>query len=93
MSILGPFAKVWILAEFKKLEEPVSKNSADDEVEDEVTSLLEQTVLLVGQAFNASVYHRRESLLSSLILNNVKLKDILKNQSKDRTIGEYVSVR
>jgi len=83
MNILGPLTKVWTLAEFKKLEEPVSKNSADDEVEDEVTSLLEQTVLLVGQAFNASVYHRRESLLSSLILNNAKVKDILKKQSKD----------
>jgi len=56
---------------------------ADDEVDDEVTSLLEQTVLLVGQEFNASVYHRRESLLSSLILNNAKVKDILKKQSKD----------
>ena len=55
--------------------------SLDDDALDghqEVASLFEQTVLLVDQAFRSVAYQRRLNVLNTLIDNNVKVKDILK---------------
>ena len=55
----------------------------DGEVSDghqEISSLLEQTILLVVQVFNSVACQRRLNVLNTLIGNNVKVKEILKNQ-------------
>ena len=55
--------------------------SLDDDALDghqEIASLFEQTVLLVDQAFRSVAYQRRLNVLNTLIDNNVKVKDILK---------------
>ena len=53
----------------------------DDEALDghqEMASLFEQTILLVGQVFNSLAYQRRLNVLNTLIDNNVKVKEMLK---------------
>ena len=53
----------------------------DDEALDghqEKASLFEQTILLVGQVFNSLAYQRRLNVLNTLIDNNVKVKEMLK---------------
>ena len=44
----------------------------------EMASLFEQTILLVGQVFNSLAYQRRLNVLNTLIDNNVKVKEMLK---------------
>ena len=44
----------------------------------EIANLFKQIILLVGQVFNTAAYQRRLSVLNTLIDNNVKLKQILK---------------
>ena len=46
-----------------------------------VANLPEQTVLLNAQAYNSLVYQRRMNVLSMLIPNSTKVKEILKEQS------------
>ena len=38
----------------------------------EIATLFEQSILLIGQAFNAITYHRRLNILNTLIDNSIK---------------------
>ena len=53
----------------------------DDEASDghqEIANLFEQAILLVGQVFTSAAYQRCLNVLNTLIDNNVKVKEILK---------------
>ena len=43
-----------------------------------IQMVIKQTILLVGQVFNSVVYKRRLNVLNTLIDDNVKVKEILK---------------
>ena len=63
------------------MEEEIESIAPDDEAADgnqEIASLFEQRVLLVGQVFNLVAYQRRLNVLNTLIENNFKVKEILK---------------
>ena len=47
----------------------------------EVSTLFEQSILLLAQAFNATSYFRRKSILDTLFNVKSKVKEILKEQS------------
>ena len=69
--------------------------SPDDEASDghqEIASLFEQTILLVGQAFNSVAYQRRLNVLNTLIDNSVKVKETLKEPmlDSDATDNDYL---
>ena len=50
------------------------------EGEDETATLLEQSVMLIDQAFNSVTYHRHLNILSTFIDNSTKIRDIIKEQ-------------
>ena len=47
----------------------------------DIALVFEQTILLIGQAFNSLAYQRRLNILSTLIDNNTRVKEILKEQT------------
>ena len=49
----------------------------------EIATLLEQSILLIGQAFNAITYGRRLIIFNTLIDNSIRVKKILKESSLD----------
>ena len=49
----------------------------------EIATLFEQSILLLGQAFNAITYRRRLNILNTLIDNSIKVKEVLKERSLD----------
>ena len=72
VSVMAPLTKLWSF-----IEEERELISSDDEASDghqEIASLFEQTILLVGHVFNSVVYQRRLNVLNTLIENNVKVK-------------------
>ena len=79
LDVLGPLSRLW-----KGLED--IKNAPDDAVpvpaEDHI-KLIEQTVLLLGQASNSILYSRRLQILKTLIKNpkKAKKKNILKEKA------------
>ena len=48
---------------------------------EEVATNMDKTVLLLGQAFQAAIYHRRFNALSSVIKDHWKLKETLKEKA------------
>lgn len=76
LAILGPLSRICDLMEKER-------DQYQDSLINDVSELIEQTVLLLGQAFNSSSFHRRDKIFSTLIDSNPKVKDILKEQSKD----------
>ena len=46
-----------------------------------ISRIFDQAVLLVGQVYNLVVYQRRLNILSALIDNKTKVKEILKEES------------
>ena len=77
LYVLGPLSRLW-----KGLED--IKNAPDDTVpvpvEDHI-KLIEQTVLLLGQASNSILYSRRLQILKTLIKDPKKAKNILKEKA------------
>ena len=49
----------------------------------EIATLFEQSILLLGQAFNAIIHRRRLNILNTLIDNSIKVKEVLKERSLD----------
>ena len=66
-------------------EEEIELIPANSQVEGSIviviSRLFDQAVLLVGQACNSIGYQRRLNILSALIDNNTKFKEILKEKS------------
>ena len=77
LHILGPLSRLWVIMENEK----ISSASSDEEFQEltMVSNLFEQTMLLVGQTFQSITYYRRHNILSTLIDNPSKVKEILKN--------------
>ena len=76
VSVLARLTKLWSFMEQER-----ELIAPDDEAADghqEIVSLFEQTILLVGQGLNSVAYQRRLNVLNTLIENNVKVKEILK---------------
>ena len=77
LDVLGPLSRLW-----KGLED--IKNAPDDTVpvpvEDHI-KLIEQTVLLLGQASNSILYSRRLQILKTLIKDPKKAKNILNEKA------------
>ena len=77
LDVLGPLSRLW-----KGLED--IKNAPDDTVpvpvEDHI-KLIEQTVLLLGQASNSILYSRRFQILKTLIKDPKKAKNISKEKA------------
>ena len=73
LSVMGPLSKVWL-----KLEN-VKKSDAPPLSLDEILSLPEQTICLLGQAINSISYHRRYNNLSS-VCSHQEAKNMLKNK-------------
>ena len=76
VSVLAPLTKLWSFMEQER-----ELIAPDDEAADghqEIVSLFEQTILLVGQGLNSVAYQRRLNVLNTFIENNVKVKEILK---------------
>ena len=76
LSVLARQTKLWSF-----MEEERELIALDDEASDGhqgMASLFEQTILLVGQVFNSLAYQRRLNVLNTLIDNNVKVKEMLK---------------
>ena len=78
MNVLGPLSKVWMAIE--------SANEAEAEKEEipleDISTGLEQSILLVGQSFNAVTYQRRCNVLSVLMKDHRKTKSTIKEQAK-----------
>ena len=77
LDVLGPFSRLW-----KGLED--IKNAPDDTVsvpvEDHI-KLIEQTILLLGQASNSILYSQCLQILKTLIKDPKKAKNILKEKA------------
>ena len=76
-NVFGPLSRIWAV-----IDEERDRNPNDEPLQ-EMSSLFEQTILLLSQACNSVAYYRRENILSTLIDSNAKVKDIIKQQSKD----------
>lgn len=77
LNILGPLSKVWLVIEG-------AIASSDDRTEIQLEDLakhLEQTVMLIGQTFNALTYNRRLNALSVIMSDKRKAKNTIKEQS------------
>ena len=71
---MGPLSKVWL-----KLVNP-KKSDAIPLSLDEILSLLEQTICLLGQTSNLISYHRKYNLLSSVSSHHEAKQKMLKNK-------------
>ena len=80
-SILGPLTRLWSIMEAER--EALADDDEATSGHMEMATLFEQSILLIGQAFNAITYHRRLNILNTIIDNSIKLKEILKERSLD----------
>ena len=69
---MAPLTKLWSFIEEER--ELISSDGEASDGHQEIASLFEQTILLVGHVFNSVVYQRRLNVLNTLIENNVKVK-------------------
>lgn len=77
LNVFGPLSKVWMT-----LEE--ANNAKDDKVEiplEDLTTSLEQSVMLLGQAVNSMTYQRRCNALSAVMNDTRKIKSTVKEQA------------
>ena len=75
--VLAPVSRLWsIIEEVRNI-----SGKENNERMKECVTLFEQSVLLIGQVFNTLAYQRRRNALSTLIENNVRIKQIFKEPS------------
>ena len=60
LHILGPLSRLWLIMKNEKLS---SSRCGDEEVREmtAISSLFEQTMLLIGQAFHSVTYYRKQN--------------------------------
>ena len=75
LTIMGPLSKVWYT-----VKESLAGGSREFDV-DEMSQYIDQTILLIGQAFNSVSYSRRMNVLIGVGTEKVKAKNPLKNQA------------
>ena len=74
---MGQFSKLWF-----RFKEVLAKENSMVQLDlNELTQYLEQSVMLVGQAFNAIAYNQRLNALSA-VRDNPKAKSIIKDQAE-----------
>ena len=73
LSVMGPLSKVWLKLENAK------KSDAPPLSLDEILSLPEHTICLLGQTSNSISYHRRCNILS-IVCSPQEAKNLLKNE-------------
>ena len=81
--VFGPLLRLWGIIEERK-EAALQKFSQNNENCSPVLAvsfLFEQSIPLLGQAFNTTSYFRRENFLETLIDDKSKVKEILREQS------------
>ena len=78
LHILGPLSRLWMMMDNEKLS---SSGCGGEEVQEmtAISSSFEQLMLLIGQAFYSVTYYRRHNILSTLIDNPSKVKEILRD--------------
>ena len=77
VTILVPLSKLWSTMELER------DAIAEEELNGghrKVANFFKQTVLLTAQKYNSLPYQRRMNVLSTLIRNSTKVKEILKEQ-------------
>ena len=72
---MGPLSKVWYT-----VEELLAGDAREFDV-DEMSQYVDQTILLIGQAFNSVSYSKRMNVLIGVGTEKVKAKNTLKNQT------------
>ena len=75
-QIMGPLCKAWF-----RIEEKIADPSVGLDP-NELSQYIEQTVMLSGQASNAIAYNRRLNALTAIGTENLKAKNVLKEQAK-----------
>ena len=85
VTILAPLSK---LLEYYGVRKNAIPEEELNEGHREVVNLFEQTVLLTAQTYNFLAYQRRMNVLSKLIPNSTKVKEILKEQSLELDVIE-----
>ena len=92
LHILGTLSRHWVMMENEKLS---SSGCGDKEVQEmtAISSLFKETMLLIGQAFHSVTYYRRQNILSTLIDNPSKVKEILRDpdMTLDNISNTYIS--
>ena len=74
---MGPLSKLWF-----RFEEALAQENNMVQLDlDELIQYLEQSVMLVGQAFNVVTYNRRLNVLSA-VQDKQKAKNIIKDQAE-----------
>ena len=76
-NILGPLSKVWYAIE-------KVRDSSQDKIKismKELTKSLEQSVMLTGKTYNTISYYRRSNILTSVLKDSRKAKQILKDKA------------
>jgi len=76
VNVYAPLSKVW-----KSVDDFKNGNRNDGMEIDSVLSLLDQTVMLVGQAFNSVSYYRRFNALQAITKDPRKTKKMLKEKN------------
>ena len=79
--IMGPLSTLWSIMEAER--DQLDANNEEAESLNEMSSLFEQTALLIAQTYNSVAHHRRANILSTLIDNQTKVKEILRDQSDE----------
>lgn len=75
VQVMGPLARVWYAVEATTTDsQPLSA--------EELSKAIEQSVLILGQAFNSVTYYRRLNVLSAIMPESKKAKTKLKDESK-----------
>ena len=82
--VFGPLLQLWaIMDEEKEVAlEDLRARGEDTSHLNQISALFEQSVSFLCQAFNSTSYHRRKSILETLIDGKTKVRDILKEQSQ-----------
>ena len=82
--VFGPLLQLWAIMDEEKEAalEDLKARGEDTSHLKQISALFEQSISFLCQAFNSTSYHRRKSILETLIDGKTKVRDILKEQSQ-----------
>ena len=80
-DVMGPLGRLWLSVDRQVNPKPEDEQNDEQLHIEEAATLLEQTVLLVGQCHNMLTYERRKNVLSSVLSGgNTQVAAMLKDQ-------------